>query len=97
MGDIELPPGLFYALGAVLIVFGCLRAYFLGWKQKPPRPLEVSSDDPVTGEGDEGGDAPAASRWSAPRSGGHKRHITFGVVWVVMGLFLVISTVVNTR
>jgi hypothetical protein len=35
---------------------------------------------------------------SDPRAAGatnHKRHLTFGLIWVAMGIFLVVSTLVN--
>jgi hypothetical protein len=89
MGEINLPPGLFYGVGAVLVVFGALRAYFLGWKQKPPRP--------VPGDPEKNDDEPAPSGWSRGEGGGHKRHLTFGLLWFVMGIFLVISTILNSR
>jgi hypothetical protein len=68
--NITIPPVLFYALGALLVVFGTLRALTLG-RHRPDRELEA--------------DTPA-------RAQERKRHLTFGVVWVAMGLFLIIST-----
>jgi hypothetical protein len=82
--DIVLPPALFYGVGIVLIVFGALRAIFLGWKQKPQ----------VVGEDVE---EAAAGGWSRSTGGGYKRHLTFGLLWMVMGLFLVVSTIIKTR
>jgi hypothetical protein len=79
---ISLPPALFYGLGTVLIVFGVLRAVFLGWRQKP-QPAEDLEE--------------AGTGWSRSSGGGYKRHLTFGVLWVVMGLFLVLSTIVKSR
>jgi hypothetical protein len=87
--DIVLPPALFYGVGIVLIVFGALRALFLGWRQK------VQAEPPV---GDEPEQEPApAGGWPRSAGGGYKRHLTFGVLWVVMGLFLVVSTIIKSR
>jgi hypothetical protein len=76
-----LPPAFFYAIGVLLVVFGALRAYHLGWKRK----AAVQAEAPEQAEG-----------WSRTAGGGYKRHITFGVLWFGMGLFLIISTVLNT-
>jgi hypothetical protein len=69
--NITIPPILFYALGALLIVFGALRALTLG-RRRPARELDDA-------------DSPA-------RAHERKRHMTFGIVWVAMGLFLIVST-----
>ena len=82
-----IPPTLLYAIGAVLIVFGALRAYHLGWKHKPA--------SAAPGEPPESTDLDEAPAWDRER--GYKRHITFGVLWMVLGLFLIISTIVNSR
>jgi hypothetical protein len=42
-------------------------------------------------EGAPEGEAPART------DGGARRHIMFGVLWVVMGLFLVVSTYLKSR
>lgn len=88
--NIQLPPILFYAVGTVLIVFGSLRALHLGWMRRKddglsePEPGEVGSFER---------DAQRAAR----RTRDARRHIVFGLVWVAMGLFLVISTLLHTR
>jgi hypothetical protein len=41
MGEINLPPGLFYRVGAVLAVFGAMRAVSLAGSRSPPRPERV--------------------------------------------------------
>ena len=74
---IELPPVLFYGIGVLLIVFGILRAYHLGWQR---RTLDQPAEEP--------------GRRPNPTA---RRHITFGVLWVAMGLFLVISTYINSH
>jgi hypothetical protein len=76
----RLPPLLFYALGAFLVIAGALRAYVLGWQR---REEQVPGDEDL-------GDKPQ-------RPSQARRHITFGVVWLVMGLFLIISTYLNSR
>jgi hypothetical protein len=79
---IELPPVLFYGIGVLLIVFGVLRAYHLGWQRRTlDRPADQSEDGEV---------GPRANPTA-------RRHITFGVLWVAMGLFLVISTYINSH
>jgi hypothetical protein len=79
---VELPPALFYGLGLLLIVFGTLRAHQLGWQRR----LQERAS------GGEGDDATARTA-----SGAARRHIMFGVLWIVMGLFLVISTYLKSR
>lgn len=89
--DIVLPPALFYGVGIVLIVFGALRAVFLGWKQKrEAAELQPQEDPEVASAG-----AGAGLRRSS--GGGYKRHLTFGVLWMAMGLFLVVSTIIKSR
>ena len=104
MKDVVLPPALFYAVGVVLIVFGAMRAYLLGWKQRPRAPVKTVPDPDAFGEPPPAEEeAPTTQQddrgagWSPAAGGSYKRHITFGLLWVVMGLFLLISTVVNTR
>lgn len=75
--NVQLPPLLFYGIGALLVVFGALRAYFLGYKRRTEKPLS----DEVAGRPD-----PTA-----------KRHVVFGLLWIGMGLFLAISTALNSR
>ncbi len=72
---IELPPGLFYGIGAVLVVLGAMRAYYLGWQRR-----EI--------EDEEG---------NVRKSADARRHLRWGIGYVIMGLFLVISTIVQVR
>jgi hypothetical protein len=82
---IDLPPALFYGVGIILIVFGLLRAHQLGW-QRRHRDL-AREPDPEAGEVD-----------ATPRTDpAARRHMLFGLLWVVMGIFLVVSTYVNSR
>jgi uncharacterized membrane protein len=68
--NVVIPPLFFYVVGALLVIFGALRAVTLG-RRNPSREL--------------GEDTPQAAK-------ARKRHVTFGIVWIVMGLFLIIST-----
>jgi hypothetical protein len=87
--NVNLPPALFYGIGLMLVVFGALRAYVLGWKRRPGGP-----DAPPAREGEE----PEAVHGRGPRrQPDHKRHVTFGVLWIAMGLFLIVSTIINSR
>ena len=74
--NVVLPPIFFYAVGTLLVVFGVLRAVVLGRRRGG-----AAGDD--SGEITE--DTPARART-------RKRHVAFGIVWVVMGLFLIVST-----
>jgi hypothetical protein len=87
----NIPPSVSYALGALLIVFGVLRAYYLGWKHRPAleAPGEAKSGEAKSGEGE--GDEPPARK---ERDDSYKRHIRFGIIWVAMGLFVVISAAI---
>jgi hypothetical protein len=78
---LELPPLLFYGVGIILIVFGALRAYQLGWQRR---------DKMLPAEEPEEGAAP-------PKNPTARRHLTFGILWVAMGIFLVISTYINSH
>jgi uncharacterized membrane protein HdeD (DUF308 family) len=71
-----MPVVLPYIVGAVLIVFGSLRALYLGWQRRSQQIDE-----------EEGG----------PRKKGPRYHLMIGILWVVMGLFLVISTYYQTH
>jgi hypothetical protein len=82
--NVQIPPAIFYFIGTLLLVFGGLRAYFLGWKRKPAGDAEGKEELEEQANG-----------WARDR--GYKRHVTFGLLWVVMGLFLMISTLINSR
>jgi hypothetical protein len=68
--NVVIPPLFFYVVGALLVIFGALRAATLG-RRRASRELSE--------------DTPAAAK-------ARKRHLTFGIVWVIMGLFLIAST-----
>jgi hypothetical protein len=82
----NIPPSVSYALGALLIVFGVLRAYYLGWKHRPA--AEAPAQGGAEGEGE------GAPPRRLDRDDGYKRHIRFGIIWVAMGLFVVISAAI---
>ncbi len=72
----DIPPFLFYAIGATLIVFGAWRAYQLGFRG---RRGDVEAEE-----------SPARRR-------ARKRHIAMGIVWVVMGGYVVWTAVALER
>jgi hypothetical protein len=69
--NLVIPPLVFYAVGAALVIGGTVRTLTLG-RRNPER--EISDDDPA-------------------RTRARRRHFTFGLIWVAMGLFLIVSTV----
>ena len=69
--NVIIPPLFFYALGAMLLIFGTLRAVSFG-RRRPERELV-----------DEDTQARASER---------RRHLRFGIIWILMGLFLIVST-----
>lgn len=74
--NVMIPPIFFYVIGAMLIVFGALRVLTLG-RRRPER--ELTALDP---------DAPQ----TRARVHERRRHLRFGIIWVLMGLFLIVST-----
>ena len=68
--NVVIPPLFFYVVGALLVIFGALRAVTLGRRNAGK---ELSEDTPQQAKA-------------------RKRHLTFGIVWIVMGLFLIVST-----
>ncbi|MES1210637.1 MAG: hypothetical protein ABUS79_32265 [Pseudomonadota bacterium] len=68
--NVVIPPLFFYVVGALLVIFGALRAVTLGRRNADK---ELSEDTPQQAKA-------------------RKRHLTFGVVWILMGLFLIVST-----
>jgi hypothetical protein len=77
---LNIPPIIPYAVGAMLVVFGLLRVKYLG----APRPPRITEDDA------------GSSIEAAPVRGKEQhRHLRMGVVWVLLGIFLLISTYVQ--
>ena len=101
----ELPPALVYAFGAVLMILGGMRAYHLGWKRKREEELAAAeaekaalqADDDDDDDDDEGGAAARSDAWRRKNGGGYKRHLAWGMLWVAMGLFLIVSTLLKSR
>ncbi len=79
---LNIPPIIPYAVGALLVLFGTLRVKYLG----APRTPRLTEEDSETSTN------PAPVRGKEQR-----RHIRMGVVWVLLGLFLVISTYVQSH
>ena len=97
---LEIPPLFFYGFGVLLVMFGSLRAYHLGWRHRPGGPEGEGDEGEEGDEAEEGEDAAPAirqSRWSRVTASGYKRHITMGLLWIAMGVFLLVSTAVNGR
>lgn len=78
---LNISPVVLYAVGIVLMVFGALRAKYLA----APRPPQQTED------GSEPVDA------TPVRGKEQRRHLRMGVVWVLLGLFLVVSTYWQAR
>ncbi|MBN2576510.1 MAG: hypothetical protein JXP73_18245 [Deltaproteobacteria bacterium] len=79
---INLPPIIPYGVGVMLVVFGILRAKYLG----APRALRAADDD-----------AEPETESAPVRGKEQRRHLRMGVVWVLLGLFLVVSTYIQTH
>jgi len=75
--QVNIPPIIPYLLGAMLVVFGGLRVKYLG---APRVPRSVDDDVETSVE-------------AAPvRGKEQRRHIRMGAVWLLLGLFLLVST-----
>jgi hypothetical protein len=89
--QLNIPPVIPYAVGCMLILFGALRVKYLG----APR-LRVRPDDDETG-----GEAPAGPDHEPEerleRGPQQRRHIRWGIIWILLGLFLVVSTFIQVR
>jgi hypothetical protein len=66
----RIPPIFFFAIGAVMIVFGAARVLVLG-RRRPER--ELTEDSPA-------------------RAKVRRNHLVFGVLHMIMGLFLILLT-----
>jgi hypothetical protein len=81
--QLNIPPLIPNAVGVMLVVFGALRAKYLG----APRAPHVSEDETQ----DSAVDA------TPVRGKEQRRHLRMGVVWILLGLFLLVSTYVQTH
>jgi len=88
--QVNLPPFLFYAIGSMLMVFGALRIKYLG----APRARRCSDDETA---GEASGDHAVEPEERLQRGAEQRRHIRWGIIWVLLGLFLVISTFIQVR
>lgn len=77
---LNIPPIIPYAVGAMLVIFGILRAKYLS-APRTPRMTEEDAESSVN---------PPSVRGKEQR-----RHLRMGVVWILLGLFLLISTYVQ--
>jgi hypothetical protein len=89
--QLNLPPIIPYAVGCVLILFGALRVKYLG----APRARRRPADDAEAGEGS--ADPAIEPEERLERGPEQRRHIRWGIIWILLGLFLVVSTFVQVR
>jgi hypothetical protein len=89
--QLNLPPIIPYAIGCILILFGALRVKYLGASRARRR----SDDDATAGEAS--GDRGVEPEERLQRGPEQRRHIRWGIIWIVLGLFLVISTFIQVR
>jgi hypothetical protein len=77
--NLVLPPLFFYVIGAVLVIAGAARTLTLG-RRRPERDIQGGDDvDPQ-------------STTAVKAAQARRRHMIFGVVWMLLGLFLILST-----
>ena len=86
--QLNLPPIIPYVVGCVLIVFGTLRVKYLG----APRARRRPADD-----GELPGDRVVEPEEGLERGPEQRRHIRWGAIWILLGLFLVVSTFIQVR
>jgi hypothetical protein len=79
---LQIPPIIPYFVGAMLVFFGILRVKYLA----APRIRQRSEDE-----------QDAAVEEVPVRGKEQRRHLRMGVVWVLLGLFLLVSTFVQTH
>jgi hypothetical protein len=78
---LNIPPLVPYVFGVILVTFGVLRVKYLA----APRPPRASEGDDSSTEG------------PPVRGPLQHRHLRWGVIYVLLGLFLVISTYLQTH
>jgi hypothetical protein len=88
--QLNLPPIIPYAIGCILILFGALRVKYLG----APRARRRSADETV---GEASGDRALEPDERLQRGPEQRRHIRWGIIWILLGLFLAISTFIQVR
>jgi len=89
--QLNIPPVIPYAVGCMLVLFGALRVKYLGAPRLRRHPHDDETGDQAavdpTGESEE----------RLERGSEQRRHIRWGLVWILLGLFLVISTFIQVR
>jgi hypothetical protein len=90
--QLNLPPIIPYVVGCVLIVFGALRVKYLGAPRLRRRPAD---DDQAGGEAS--ADPAGEPEERLERGPEQRRHIRWGAIWILLGLFLVVSTFIQVR
>jgi hypothetical protein len=87
---LNIPPIIPYVVGAMLVLFGSLRIRYLA----TPRPtaLAQGGDEVDRDDGDGASPVPKPARRKEQR-----RHLKMGVLWIVRGLFLLVSTYLQVR
>lgn len=84
--QVNLPPIIPYIIGFALIVSGSLRIKFLGApRARPERDADLR--DPASPPPEE----------IIERGPEQRRHIRWGVIWILLGAFVVISTYLQAR
>jgi hypothetical protein len=78
---LDIPPIVSYVFGAILVFFGVLRVRYLA-APRPPR-----ADDDTEG----------ATEGPPVRGKVQQRHLRWGIIYVLLGLFLVVSTYYQTH
>ena len=79
---LQIPSIIPYVFGALLVVFGVVRVKYLAAPRLPREAL----------------DEPRGEEEAAPVRGPvQKRHLRWGAIYVLLGLFLLISTYVQTH
>ena len=89
--QLNVPPIIPYAIGFILILFGALRVKYLG----APRPRRRPDDDEA-GAG-ASADPAVETEESLERGPQQRRHIRWGIIWILLGFFLVVSTFIQVR
>jgi hypothetical protein len=84
--QVNLPPIIPYLIGLALIAFGGLRIKFLG-APRSRRERDADLQEPLASPSDD----------IIERGPEQKRHIRWGVIWILLGVFLVVSTYLQAR
>jgi hypothetical protein len=81
---LNIPPIVPYVVGAALVLFGGVRIKYLA-APREQRPSQLSDDDHGATDG------------RPVRGKEQRRHLRMGVLWILMGLFLLVSTYFQVR